>query len=53
VSVFLATIISCNQLLSIFNRLEKNLGLTPQQKFEVVRELRGYFKSCPIIIKKK
>lgn len=49
--LILTTVISCKQLVGIFNRLEKNLHLTPLQKIEVVQELKRYFKTCPIKVK--
>lgn len=51
-ALLLTTTISCSQLLGIFRRIEKNLQLSPQQKLEVVLELRKHFKTCPIIIEK-
>lgn len=49
--LFLVTIINCKQVISILNRLEKNVNLTPLQRLEVIQELKKHFKSCPIIIK--
>lgn len=51
--ILLATTISCNQLIGLLQRLEKNLDLSPLQKMEVVIELKKYFKTCPIVIKKE
>jgi hypothetical protein len=50
--VLLATTITCNQLYSLLNRLEKNLLLTSKQKIEVVKELITFQKYCPLPIKK-
>jgi hypothetical protein len=50
--IFLFTFISCNQLLGIVNRLQGIIYLTPQQKAEIVLELRKVVPTCPVIIKK-
>lgn len=53
VSVFLATFLSCSQVLGIANRIQSIIGLTYQQKIEIVNELRKVVPSCPVIIKKE
>ena len=50
-SLFLATIISCNQVGSIISRLQKVAVLTTEQKKEITIELLKIVKTCPIIIK--
>jgi len=52
IPVFLTTFISCSQTFTIINRLQVVMGLTYQQKMEIVNELRKVVPSCPIIIKK-
>jgi len=48
--LFLITIISCSQALTIFNRLDNVIGLTPTQKIKVIQEIRKVIPSCPILI---
>ena len=48
--LFSITIISCLQALTIFNRLDNVIGLTPTQKIEVIQEIRKVIPSCPILI---
>jgi len=47
------TVISCTQALSIINRLQKIVGLTEQQKNEIVLEVKKTIPSCPIRIEKR
>jgi hypothetical protein len=51
-SFLLATTITCSSVNAILLRLYQNLDLTPKQKIEVVKELKDYFKICPIETKK-
>jgi hypothetical protein len=53
VSVFLTTFLSCSQVLGIANRIQVIVGLSYQQKMEIVNELRKVVPSCPVIIKKE
>jgi hypothetical protein len=50
IPVFLTTFISCSQAFTIINRLQVVMGLTYQQKMEIVNELRKVVPSCPIIV---
>lgn len=50
VPVVLSTILSCNQVLAIANRLQQALMLTPQQRYEILIELRKVVPTCPVII---
>ena len=50
-TLFLTTVLSCNQLLGIMNRLSNNRLLSSQQKIEIFTELRQIVPSCPLIIK--
>jgi len=50
-SLFLTTILSCNQVVGVLNRLQNIALLTPQQKNEILVELRKTVPSCPVIIK--
>lgn len=50
-TLFLTTILSCSQVIEIVNRLQSIKLLTPQQKSEIILELRKTVHSCPLIIK--
>ena len=52
VELFATTIISCRDAVEIVNRLSKVVGLSYQQKIELVQTLREYIPTCPIILKK-
>ena len=49
--VLLSTILSCNQVLSIANRLQQILMLTPQQRYEILIELKKVVPTCPVTVK--
>jgi hypothetical protein len=48
--VLLTATISCSQALNILNRLTSVVGLTPQQKVEIIAEVRKSIPFCPIKI---
>ena len=48
--VLLSAILSCNQVLSIANRLQQILMLTPQQRYEILIELKKVVPTCPVTI---
>jgi hypothetical protein len=50
--VILSTIITCSQAISLINRMTNVPGLTPQQKLEIVKEVRKVVPSCPVTIQK-
>jgi hypothetical protein len=50
--VLLTTTISCTQALSIIHRLTNVVGLTQEQKTEIVQEVRKTIPFCPFTIKK-
>jgi hypothetical protein len=50
--VILSTIITCSQAFSLINRISNVVGLTPQQKIDVVNEIRKVIPSCPVTIQK-
>ena len=50
--VILSTIITCSQAFSLVNRISNVVGLTSQQKIEVVNEIRKVIPSCPVTIQK-
>ena len=47
---FTATIISCSDAIGILNRLQKVVGLSQQQKVEIVQVIRQYVPTCPVRI---
>lgn len=49
--IFLTTVLTCNQIFGIVNRIFQNLYLTEIQKRELILELRQYIPSCPVYIK--
>ena len=48
--ILLATVLTCNQLISISDRVVKSAQLTVQQKVKLFLELRKEVPSCPIYI---
>lgn len=51
VSLFLTTILSCNEVIGVLNRLQNIALLSSQQKIEILTELKKVAPSCPVIIK--
>ncbi len=53
--VFLTTtIITCSQALGAIQRLQQVVGLSYQQKMEIIQELRKVIPNCPVkIVEKK
>lgn len=51
-TLFLTTILSCSQVLSIAQRLTNISFLSVKQKTEIVAEIQKTVPSCPVIIKK-
>jgi hypothetical protein len=52
-SIFLVTFLNCSQVQAIANRLQNIALLTPEQKTEIIQELRKVVPTCPVIIKNK
>ena len=50
--VILSTVITCSQAILLINRMANVPGLTPQQKLEIVKEVRKVVPSCPVTIQK-
>lgn len=48
--ILLTTIISCQQVIGILSRLQNVAFLSPQQKADIVAELRKAVPSCPIVV---
>jgi hypothetical protein len=51
VALFLATTISCSDAISIINRITNVVGLTNQQRIEIIQTVQKSIPSCPLIIK--
>ena len=49
-SIFLTTILSCNQVLAIANRVQQALNISHQQRYEVLLELKKVVPTCPVIV---
>ena len=50
-TLFLTTILSCQQVITIANKLVAVKLLSPEQKLEILLELKKVVPSCPLIIK--
>jgi hypothetical protein len=51
VGLFATTIINCSDAVSIINRLTKVVGLTNQQRIEIIQTIQKSIPSCPLVIK--
>jgi hypothetical protein len=52
VPLIVSTIITCSDAVGIINRIVSSIGLTNQQKIEVIAEFRKLIPTCPVTIKK-
>lgn len=52
IPILLTTILTCNQLLGIINRVFRNTSLSYHQRYEITTELQKYIPSCPVVIQK-
>lgn len=50
VALLLTTTISCSDSLKILTKLSNTIGLTNQQRIEIVQTLRQFIPSCPVKI---
>ena len=50
VALFLTTTISCSDALRIVNRLTNVVGLTNQQRMEIIQTVRQSIPTCPVKI---
>lgn len=50
VPFFLTVTLSCSQFYAIFSRLERIINLTPEQKTNVILEIRKIVPGCPVKI---
>jgi len=48
--ILLTTILTCQQVIGIVNRLQNIALLNSQQKIEIILELRNSVPSCPVKI---
>jgi len=52
-SIFLITFLNCSQVQAIANKLQNIAMLTPEQKTEIIQELKKAVPTCPVVIKNK
>jgi hypothetical protein len=50
VSLLLTTTISCTDALGVLNRLQKVIGLSQQQKIEILKVVHQTIPTCPVKI---
>ena len=50
VALLLTTTISCSQALTIINRVTKVVGLTSQQRIEIIQVIREHVPTCPFTV---
>lgn len=50
VALLLTTTISCSDALTIINRVGKVVGLSNQQRIEIIQVIRQSIPSCPLKI---
>jgi hypothetical protein len=50
VDLFAATIISCSDAVKIVNRISNVIGLSYQQKIELIRVIKQSIPTCPLKI---
>jgi hypothetical protein len=48
VALLLATTISCSEAIALINRLMKTVGLTYQQKVEIIQTIKQTIPICPV-----
>lgn len=51
VALFLTTTISCSNVIGIVSRITRTVGLTYQQRVELIKVIQQTIPSCPIIVK--
>ena len=50
VALFLTTTVSCSNALSIVHRMTKAVGLTNQQRIEIIQVLKEHVPTCPFTV---
>jgi hypothetical protein len=53
ITLFSVTIITCMQAIGVINRLQQVIGLSYDQKIEIISEIHKIIPSCPEIITPK
>ena len=48
VALLLTTTISCSDALAVINRVTRVVGLSSQQKTEIIQVIRQYVPTCPL-----
>ena len=51
IALLSTTIITCSEAVGIVNRLSNVIGLSYSQKIEIIKTLKEYIPTCPVIIK--
>ena len=51
VALLLTTTISCSDAISIISKVTKVVGLTSQQRIEIIQEIRKTVPICPFTVK--
>lgn len=51
--IFSTTILSCSQAIRLIDNVVGVVGLSSQQKIEIIEEIKKVVPSCPVIIKEK
>lgn len=52
IPLIVSTIITCSDAFSMINRISSSIGLTNQQRIDIIVEIRKLIPTCPITIKK-
>jgi hypothetical protein len=50
VALLLSTTISCSDALGIINRLSRVVGLTNQQRIEIIQVIKQHIPTCPFTV---
>ena len=50
VALLLSTTISCSDALGIINRLSRVVGLTNQQRVEIIQVIKQHIPTCPFTV---
>lgn len=53
VALLLTTTISCSEAISLINRITKTVGLTYQQKIEIIQTIKETIPICPVKVERK
>jgi|DEB0MinimDraft_3_1074331.scaffolds.fasta_scaffold600394_1 hypothetical protein len=50
VALLLTTTISCSSAIAIIHRATKVVGLTPQQRIEIIQTIKEHIPTCPFAV---